>query len=135
MLKSIVLVAALSAASAVQAQMPAAPAPVCPAGTQYTTIRHSTVTPGQWAAFEKAVADHQAWYAAHGNGTTTAIVRMLAPRGGTAPLSQSEAVTITRYAETPQPAHDASWDAFIAEYKASSTIKDEMRVCMPAMPR
>ncbi len=133
MIRSVLVIAALSAASAVHTQSPADTAPTCPAGTQYTTIRHSQILPGQSATFEKAVADHQAWYAAHDNGTTTAIMRILPPHGSAAALSDSDTVTITRYADKAPPPHDAGWEAFTAEYKASSTIKDEMRVCMPAM--
>lgn len=129
MIKGFLMIAAMVVASGVEAQAPAGSG--CPAGTGYATIRHSVVMPGKWAMFEKAVADHQAWYARHGHGTTTAIVRMVASRGRGAKLSDGEAVTITRHAEKVQPTHDADWDAFTAQYKASSTIKDEMRVCMP----
>ncbi|KMS60028.1 hypothetical protein V474_09415 [Novosphingobium barchaimii LL02] len=135
MKKSILILAALFAAPAAHAQAAVGKAPSCPVGTQYTTIRHSAVIPGKWATFEKAVADHQAWYAKHDSTTTTTIVRMLARRGSAAPLSDSDAVTITRYADKAPPPHDAGWEAFTAEYKASSTIKDEMRVCMPARAR
>lgn len=134
MMKPILAVVALLAAPALYAQTPAAPAgpPPCPAGTSYAAIRHSIITPGQWTTFEKAVAHHQAWYKAKGNGTTTGIVRVLNPRGSATPLSDAEAVTITRYDAThaPKP-HDAAWDAFVAEYKASSTVKDEIAVCLP----
>jgi hypothetical protein len=135
MIRSILIIAALSAASVAHAQAPAAVRPACPAGTQFATIRHSDVLPGQWATFAKAVAEHQAWYARHDNGTTTVLVRALAGRGGGVILSDSDAVTITRYADKAPPAHDAGWDAFTAKYKASSTVKDEMRVCLPATGR
>jgi D-arabinose 1-dehydrogenase-like Zn-dependent alcohol dehydrogenase len=134
MIKSILVIAALSAASAAQAQGSAA-APACPAGTLYAAIRHSLVKPGKWTTYAKAVADHQAWYAKHGNATTTTIVRTLTARGSAPGLSDSDAVTITRYADKAPPPHDAGWDAFTAKYKASSTVKDEMRVCMPVAAR
>jgi len=129
MIRLFLMIAAMAFASGVHAQAPAGSG--CPAGTRYATIRHSVVMPGKWAMFEKAVADHQAWYARHGHGTTTTIIRMVAPRGRGATMSDAEAVTITRHADKAQPVHDADWDAFTAQYKASSTIKDEMRVCMP----
>jgi len=100
----------------------------CPIGTHYAAMRHDIVKPGKWTGFEKAVADHSAWYASHKNGTKTVIARTLAPKGG---LSSTEAVTITRYAPGAQPNHDAAYDAFIAEYRASSTVKDEVRLCLP----
>lgn len=135
MLKSSLFVATLFLASAVSAQPPSAAVLPCPAGTQYATIRHSMIMPGKWGVFTKAVADHQAWYAQHGNGSTTSIVRVIAARDGAASLSDTEAVTITRYALKEPPPHDAGWDAFLAEYKASSTVKDDMRVCLPGTTR
>ena len=135
MLKSIATAAALLAASAAAAQAPAAsPGAACPSGTRYTTIRHSKVKPGQWAAFEKAVAAHNAWYADRDNDTRTGLVRVLTPPPGTAALSAVEAVTITRYADAPAPAHDAAWTAFTSQYKASSEVVDEARVCLPTAP-
>lgn len=135
MLKMFATAAALLAASAATAQAPAAsPGAACPAGTRYTTIRHSKVKPGQWAAFEKAVAAHNAWYADRDNETRTGVVRVLTPPPGTPSLSAVEAVTITRYASTPAPAHDAAWSAFTDQYKATSEIVDEARVCMPTQP-
>ena len=133
MLKRISACAAIMALSVgvhAQSQRQAAPGAACPAGTRYATIRHTSVKSGQWAAFAKAVADHTAWYAAHKDGTRTALGRILAPaaKGG---VSATEAVTITYYSGKPQPDHDAAYAAFIAEYRASSTVKDEMRACLP----
>ena len=133
MIKSILIIAALSVASVTHAQTPASPA--CPAGTRYAAIRHSLIKPGKWATFARAVADHQSWYAKHDNATTTTIVRTLTARGSAGALSDRDAVTITRYADKAPPPHDAGWAAFTAAYKASSTIKDEMRVCLPSMAR
>lgn len=127
--------AGLLATSAAPAQAPAdAPGAACPSGTRFTTIRHSRVKPGQWAAFEKAVAAHNAWYADRDNETRTGVVRVLTPPPGAARLSSAEAVTITRYAATPAPAHDAAWTAFTDQYRATSEIIDEARVCLPTSP-
>jgi hypothetical protein len=104
------------------------PGAVCPAGTRYATIRHSLVKPGQWATFESAVAAHNAWYGMHTDKTATRLARVMAPKA--AGLSEGEAVTITTYSGAPQPAHDAAYDAFTAKYRASSTLKDEARVCL-----
>ncbi|MFX4853963.1 hypothetical protein ABTC27_19495, partial [Acinetobacter baumannii] len=68
------LFAAIMAAGlsgAVAAQAPAASA-VC--SGKAVTIRLSAIKPGQLAAFRKAVADHQAWYAAHHNATKVEFV-------------------------------------------------------------
>lgn len=133
MMKWLLLSALLAAPSIAYAQTPGETGAICPAGTHNAMIRHSSILPGKWTTFEKAVADHQAWYAQHNSGTATVIVRMLTLRAGTPVLSDSDAVTITQYDAKAQPPHDAGWDSFISEYKASSTIKEEMRVCMPAM--
>lgn len=128
---------------AARAEPPAAPATVgtsrgeapgaaCPRGTTYATIRHSFVKAGRWAQFEQAVAAHTAWYAAKGSRTAIRIVRVVDQRGPRPRLSGTEAVTITRYVGR-QPQRDAGYSAFTAQYKASATIRDEARVCLPAL--
>lgn len=104
----------------------------CPSGTQFATIRRNAIKPGKIAEFERAVVDHTAWYARKGSATVTRIARIVNPRGSASALSASEVVTITKYGGK-QPERDAGYAAFIARYKASSTIKDEMRVCLPAL--
>ena len=130
----ILLVAA--GAAAAQAPAPAkgaSPVRLCPAGMRATTIRHDLVKPGKWAEFEQAVAAHNAWYAAHGDRETkTELLRTVARKPGGSAFSTSEAATVTHYSARPAPAHDAAWDAFIGQYRDSSKIKDEVRVCMPA---
>ena len=138
MLKQIIAAAALVAATGSVAQTRsaangAALAAACPAGTHYATVRHSQIKGGKWAIFEQAVADHSAWYKAHGDATTTRIVRLLTPAGKPVGLSQDDAMTITVYSGKAQPAHDAGYEAFTAKYRDSSTIKDEMRGCLPAL--
>jgi hypothetical protein len=126
----------LAAAGAAAAQAPApgkgaSPVRLCPAGMHATTIRHDLVKPGKWAEFEQAVAAHNAWYAAHGDRETkTELLRAVARKSGGSGFSTSEAATITHYSAKPAPAHDAAWNAFIAQYRDSSKIKDELRVCM-----
>lgn len=113
--------------------MPRASAGVaCPRGSSYATIRHSLVKAGKWAQFEKAVADHTAWYAAKGSRTVTRIVRVVEIKGGKPGLSTMSAMTITKYAGAA-PERDAGYAAFTAEYKDSATIKDEARVCLPTL--
>lgn len=136
MLRHVLLASAFAvipfAMAVVEAQTPTArPGSVCAVGEHYATIRHNLVKPGQWAVFAEAVAAHNAWYANRDNKTTTKLVRVIKPGAGGFGLSPSEAVTITAYADAPQPAHDAAYDAFTAKYKASSDMKDEARVCMP----
>jgi hypothetical protein len=135
MLKASLVVAFLVAfpfiAPAVVAQAPMRPGSICEAGTHYAAIRHSIVKAGQWAVFERAVADHNAWYASHGNKSVSKLARVITAGSARPGFSTTEAVTITVYADTPQPAHDTAYAAFTAKYRASSTMKDEARICMP----
>lgn len=94
------------------------------------TVRVSAIKPGQLATFKKAVADHQAWYASHQNGTRVALVRLSMRGGAGARYDDDTAMTIVTYDNKPQPAHDAGYDAFVKGYQASSTVKEEHRGCM-----
>jgi hypothetical protein len=137
MMKSLLVAALFVSGSAAVAQtaeqlkMNAIATTACPSNAPYATIRHNSIMPGKWAVFQQAVADHQAWYAKHGDKTTNKIGRMVEARNGGAVLSEAEAITITQYSGKPQPAHDAAYEAFTAKYRASAVIKDEMRVCLP----
>ena len=124
---------ALFTATAATAQSGAPMVTACPAGTHYSAIRHSMIKPGKLPVFEQAVADHNAWYTQHKDTTTTTLARAVAPMQNS--IVANEAVTITVYYEKPQAAHDAAYGAFTAKYKDSSTLKDEMRVCLPAMAK
>lgn len=105
-----------------------------PAGVQCTgkpaTIRTSTIKPGMFDLFKKAVADHQAWYKSKGNATTVTLVRQFKGGNGPAAWDDSAAMTITVYdAGKPKPDSDAAYRAFVKEYADSSTLKDEYRGC------
>ncbi|AHE53327.1 hypothetical protein NX02_08015 [Sphingomonas sanxanigenens DSM 19645 = NX02] len=128
MMKGFIAGVALLAATGAWAQA-AAPGAACPAGTRYGTIRHSLIKPGKLAVFEKAVAAHNAWYVDKKNATRTRLMRLVDKRA----LMESEAATITLYADTPMPERDAAFEAFTALYRDSSTLKDEMRGCLPAL--
>ncbi len=128
MLKTILVAASLLTTTAATAQM----ANPCPGGTVPATIRHSKIKPGQWATFAKAVAAHNAWYVSHNDPTRTTLVRVLTRGAGGPAVTDSEAVTITRYgAAKPQAARDAAYSAFTDLYRQSSDMADEMRVCLP----
>jgi hypothetical protein len=112
----------------------AAQAPPSCAG-HITIVRDSAILPGQLALFEKAVADQGAWYASHGNATKAIVLRVMRhdPKSGLLAYADDEAMTATIHpgGGIAPPAHDAAWDAFVAEFKASSTVKTETTVCMP----
>lgn len=128
MLKTILVAASLLTTTAATAQM----ANPCPGGTTPATIRHSKIKPGQWATFAKAVAAHNAWYGSHNDATRTTLVRVMTKGTGGPVVTDTEAVTITRYGATkPQAARDAAYSAFTDLYRQSSEMADEMRVCLP----
>lgn len=128
MLKTILVAASLLTTTAATAQM----TNPCPGGTTPATIRHSRIKPGQWATFAKAVATHNAWYVSHKDPTRTTLVRVLTRGAGGPAVTDSEAVTITRYgAAKPQAARDAAYSAFTDLYRQSSDMADETRVCLP----
>jgi hypothetical protein len=130
MIKPLVLsgACALLFAFPASAQRRAADYPPC-AGN-IATIRVSAVKPGKWAAFSRAVADHRAWYARHGGPASVSLARVI-DRGR---YSDGEAVTITVFRDPAKaPERDAAWNAFVAAYAATSTIKEERRVCLPKL--
>lgn len=92
-------------------------------------IRVSKINPGSSiTAFDKAAHDHLAWYRSHGfRDNDLDVATVLAP-------SKAEVMTI--HYNPPDFArvnalHDKAWDAFIAEYRASSTVTNEYTVCLP----
>ncbi len=99
---------------------------------QMVTMRVSKlIAAGTPAGFLDAVKDHKAWYANHAmkdDGFVTAPV-LVAAKGGLKP-SASSYVTFHTYG-AKEPAHDAAWDAYVAKYKANSTIASETRFCLP----
>lgn len=94
------------------------------------TVRYGVIKPGQMALYRKAVADHQAWYASHGNKTTVAFIQVATAKSGKPTYDDGAAMSIVTYDPAPQPAHDAAYDAFVKEYRDSSTVSEEHRGCM-----
>ncbi|HIV76807.1 MAG TPA: hypothetical protein H9899_04715 [Candidatus Sphingomonas excrementigallinarum] len=128
MLKTILVAASLLTTTAATAQI----ANPCPGGTTPATIRHNRIKPGQWATFAKAVAAHNAWYVSHQDPTRTTLVRVVTKGASGPAVTDTEAVTITRYVSAKaQPPRDAAYSAFIDLYRQSSDIADETRVCLP----
>jgi hypothetical protein len=122
---------ALLAAGGATSQAPVGK-PACSGA--YGIIRTSTILPGKMATVEKAAADQKAWYAAHHDGTKTYLLKVVHRSASGETLATDEVMTMTIHPhDEPMPKRDAAWDAFVAEYKASSTIKSETTVCMPPM--
>jgi hypothetical protein len=122
-------------ALAVQSATSPAPAqPMCEGSP--ATIRISAIKPGQAALFEKAAADHQAWYRSRGQGVQVKRLKMLAKDARPpADVRYDPAMqgTVTIYARGTAPAMpqtDAAWDAYVKQYRDSSDVREEYRVCM-----
>jgi len=94
------------------------------------TIRYSEIKPGQLETFKKAVAAHNAWYAAGKNATRTTLIRVIKRSGDKAAYDDGAAMTMTVYDTKPQPARDAAYAAFVKLYNDSSNVKEEHRGCM-----
>lgn len=119
--------ATIAAAVPALAQMP-------PCDGQYATIRVSSVLPGKMPLFEQAVADQAAYYRSHGGGAAH-LLRVLRydPATHHSGYASDQAMTLTTHGDRGEPVKDAAWTKFVGEYKASSTIREEHRVCLPAM--
>jgi len=108
-----------------------------PCNGKLATIRTSTVRPGKWDEFARAVAAHDSWYAHHGGGAKVTLARVVHrnPRSGASDYADGEAVTITvfRDAKGSAPQHDRGWDDFVSAYATSSQVANEARVCLPAL--
>jgi len=104
---------------------------------QLATIRTSTVRPGKWDEFARAVAAHDSWYAHHGGGAKVTLARVVHrnPRNGASGYADGEAVTITVFRDAAGRAlqHDRGWDDFVSAYAASSQVAHEARVCLPTL--
>ncbi len=113
---------------------PAFAAPGAPAcDGQLVGMRVSKLKPGgSMAGFADAVRDNGKWYASHGfknDRVSTVPVYELAD--GTYKPSVTKAMSIHVYGGSEAPKPDAAWEAFVAKYKANSTIESEVKLCLP----
>lgn len=94
------------------------------------TVRYSEIKPGQLETFKKAVAAHNAWYAAGKNATRVTLIRVVKRSDGKVAYDDGAAMTMTVYDTKPQPPHDDAYNAFVKLYNDSSSVKEEHRGCM-----
>jgi len=139
----LMLTCSLFASIAIQAQAPSAPAssastapPACDGS--YNVVRVSEIKPGMMSTFMKAVAGHQAWYAAAGAPDKIVAMRVIDRDPATKVQSYSETQMVTSHVEPvkrdhPLPPEGDSYKAFADLYKQSSTITAQYHTCMPAM--
>ena len=51
--------------------------------------------------------------------------------GGEPKPSVTRIATLHVYGSTVAPKPDAAWDAFVAKYKANSSIESDVQLCLP----
>ena len=113
--------------SAAQQATTRPPMPACDGN--YNIVRVSEIKPGMMDKFLQAVAAQKAWYASKGSPDTISVERVIDMKAGAYSTTQA----ITNHISPPnskQPAHDAGYDAFVALFTDSSTIKSSFFTCM-----
>jgi hypothetical protein len=126
------LIPVLASASAVAQQATGDYAPL-PCTTYVDVVRLSELKPGMMAKFYEAVALQQAWYRKAGGPDIIEIRRVTQRDPATREYKISETQIVTSHIEPAlrkEPAHDAGFDAFVALFNESCTIKLEYRTCI-----
>lgn len=117
-------------------QAPAARTPM-PCSGSLNIVRISDVKPGMMDKFLKAVAAQQTWYKNAGMPDQIGLMRILVQDPATKAYSVSDSQAITTHiipaSSGKGPTHDAAWDAFVAMFSASSSIKTSYTTCIVPM--
>ncbi len=141
-LSTVIAMAALCAPAIVAQSAPATPPaalstmPAC-AGL-VAVVRVSEITPdGSMEKFMAAVAAQKAWYDSRGLSDQIFASKILVRDPDTKAYSYSSKEVLSYHfysatPNTPEPKHDAAWDAFVKLFKDSSTIKESTLTCIPA---
>lgn len=118
----------LSSTPAVAQQAQARPSlPACDGS--YNIIRFSEIKPGMMDKFLEAVAAQKAWYKSKSTPDTIGVERIIDVKTGA--YSTTEAITThVQPVDSKQPAHDDGYNAFVALFSASSTIKAAYYTCI-----
>ena len=114
------------------AQAPAASSPL-PCSGSVNIVRISEIKPGMMPKFLQAVAAQAAWYKNAGMPDQIGMMRIMQQDATTKKWSLSETQAMTTHiipAGGKAPTHDAAWDAFVAMFSDSSTIKTSYMACM-----
>ena len=116
------------------AQEAPAHAMTSPCTGNINVVRVSDIKPGMMGKFLDAVAAQQAWYKNAGTTDEIAVMRIMEQDPDTKAWALSETQAITTHVMPAGhghgPAHDAGYDAFVALYRDSSTIKETYVACM-----
>ena len=119
---------------AVAQQAPAVRTPL-PCTGAVNIVRVSDIKPGKVDEFLKAAAAQQAWYKKAGLSDTIGVLRILDQDPTTKVYTTSQTQAITTHTIPPgggaaAAPHDAAWDAFVALFSDSSTIKTQYMTCV-----
>jgi predicted pyridoxine 5'-phosphate oxidase superfamily flavin-nucleotide-binding protein len=112
-----------------------AEAQASPCTGKVNIVRISDITPGKMDTFLKAIATQKAWYAKAGTKDVISVMRIM-DQGADKSYKLSETQAITTHEQDASrgpnggPAHDAGFDAFVALFKDSSTIKTQYIACV-----
>ena len=100
--------------------------PACQGG--YNIVRVSAINPGMMDKFVAAVAGQKAWYKKI--GAPDEIIMLRVADTNTGEFSTTQALTKHKGATASGTApHDPDYDAFVALFKASSTITSQYMAC------
>jgi hypothetical protein len=114
-------------------QAPAARSPL-PCTGSVNIVRVSEIKPGMMPKFLQAVAAQAAWYKNAGMPDQIGVMQIMQQDATTKKWSLSETQAMTTHiipsGGSNGPAHDAAWNAFVAMFSDSSTIKTSYMACM-----
>ena len=126
------LIPVLSPSSAI-AQQNATDYEPLPCTTYVDVVRLSELKPGMLPKFYEAVALQQAWYRKAGDPDVIEIRRVTQRDPVSREFKISTTQIVTSHIEPAlrkEPVHDAGYDAFVALFNQSATIKFEYRTCI-----
>ena len=108
-----------------------------PCDGDVANVRLTEIIPGgTMDGYLKAVADHRAWYRAHGFKNNEIFVsKLMVEDPATHKLTYSKDRVVAFHIRPPymggSTGHDAGWDAFHAEYSKNSNIVTTYNICIP----
>jgi hypothetical protein len=115
------------------AQQGQAPAAFSPCSGNVNIVRVSDVKPGMMQKFLDAVSAQQDWYKKAGTPDEISVMRVMEQNPDTKAWTLSATQAITTHVmpdRSKSLAHDAAWDAFVAMFTESSTIKTQYLACI-----
>ena len=103
----------------------------CPAGMQAVISRVSRIT-GSKASFYEAVHDHIKWYRDHGYTTNSIIVGPVIMNDTATPGPSPDLMMSVHLNDPNVPSDkiDDAWRAYVAKYRANSTLVSETFGCL-----